>query len=134
MPWLPGGVPVPSVARLTGVVLGHGADRSPAGPASAARGRCELGVGAQQIGTQTVDEEDGHAAGSAQDAGQAERIGRKAPVHRHAERCRGAGQDVGERGLAVAGAGEVRSSFVGGGRRRGHGRAARTCRPVATSR
>src|SRR4051812_5103057 len=37
IPWLPGGRPVPSVARLTGVVLGQGAERSPTGVSSAAR-------------------------------------------------------------------------------------------------
>ena len=110
MPWLPGGVPVPSVARLTGVVLGHGADRSPTGPASAAR------VGARSAwarsrsaprpSTRRTATRRAPPRASVRPSG---RPGAPA-LHRHAERRRGAGQDVGQRRLAVAGAHEIRGS------------------------
>ena len=128
MPWLPGGRPVPSVARLTGVVLGHGAERSPTGRASPARVGREVGVGAEEVGAESVDEQDHDPPGAAERGGEVERIGRQAvAVDRHAERGRGAGEDVGEGGGAVAAAPPGRAE-------RCHGRAARTCRPVAMSR
>ena len=88
-------------------------------------------MGAQQIGAEAVDEQDGHPPGAGEGRGEAERIGGQvAALHRDAERGRGAGQDVGEGGRAVAAA---RAGPAAAGRY-GHGRAARTCRPVATSR
>ena len=87
-------------------------------------------MGAQQVGAEAVDEQQRHPAGAAEGLGQTQRVGREvAALHRDPERGRSAGEDVGQRGLPVTGAQQVRRQEAGG-----HGRAARTCSPVATSR
>ena len=85
MPWLPGGRPVPSVARLTGVVLGHGAERS---PDRAARGAASVGArsacGAEQVGPEAVDEQDRDPAGAPERGGEVQRVGREVAALRPA--------------------------------------------------
>ena len=109
IPWLPGGRPVPSVARLTGVVLGQGAERSPTGPVMRGEGRREVGVRADQVGPEPVDEQDGDPPGPAECLGQTERVGgQPVPLDPHAEGGGHAGQDVGEGLRAVGRAVQVR--------------------------
>ena len=80
-------------------------------------GRRQVGVRAQQIGAEAVDEQDGHPAGTREGRGEAERVGgQSVAVHRDAECGRGARQHVGEGGLAVARGGAGRRA--GSGRRR----------------
>ena len=109
MPWLPGGRPVPRVARLTGVVLGHGAERSPTGAGHGGEGGREVGVRADQVGPEPVDQEDGDPPGPAEGLGQPERVGgQPVALDPHTERRRDAGQDVGEGLRAVDRAVQVR--------------------------
>jgi hypothetical protein len=69
----------------------------------------EVGVRTDQVGTESVDQQDGGPAGAAEGGGEVERVGREVPaLHRHPDRRCDARQDVGEGGLAVAGHRQVR--------------------------
>ena len=111
---------------------GAGRGQVPDRPGQRGEGRREVGVGTQQVGTEAVDEQDGHPAGAAQGGGEVERVGRQVlSLDGHAERRGHAGQHVGKGRHAVGRHRQVRRQHRGG---TGHGRAARTCRPVAMSR
>jgi hypothetical protein len=91
------------------------------------RGR-EVSVGAHQVGPEAVDEQDQHPPRPSQGRGDVERIDREVTaLNRDTEGRGGAGEHVGQGGGAVGRHRQVR-------RQRGHGRVARTCRPVAMSR
>jgi hypothetical protein len=82
---------------------------------------------AQQVGAEPVDEQHRHPPGAAERGREAQRVSRQvAALDRDVERRRDAGQDVGQGGRAVLGPDQVPGQ--------GHGRVARTCRPVAMSR
>ena len=86
------------------------------------------GVRAQQVRAEPVDQQDDDPARPGEGRGEPERIGREPrALERHAERGGHPRQHVGEGRRAVAGDREVHGQ-------RCHGRAARTCSPVATSR
>ena len=97
-------------------------------PGEAGECRREVGVGAQQVGAQPVDEQEHDPPGAGERRGEVERIGRQvAAGDRDAECVAAPGQHVGE--------GWRRRRAAPPGRAAAVSRAgARTCRPVAMSR